>query len=236
MKLREINENPDWTYWVPDSVADWDAPSHWERQRLASMQEHLKPGDLLVDVGTEHAWLTAVYGGFCGYENLVLVEPSPEFWPNIRLTWEHNSFPSPLACFQTFCGATDAGTYDEDPSAWPSCSDGPEVDGMASRYINQHTDIATVTVDAIQRGLGRSVDAITVDVEGAEMLVIQGCEAVLGERCPFVWLSIHPDLMLRDFDTHPKELHQHMHDRGYVGSRLEIDHEEHWLFRPEEKM
>ncbi len=25
MKLREINEQPRWTYWVPDSIADWDA-------------------------------------------------------------------------------------------------------------------------------------------------------------------------------------------------------------------
>ena len=33
MKLREINENPEWTYWVPDSIADWDAPSHWEHER-----------------------------------------------------------------------------------------------------------------------------------------------------------------------------------------------------------
>lgn len=232
MKLREINENPAWTYWVPDSIADWDAPSHWERKRLASMQEHLKPGDLLVDVGTEHGWLTAVYGGFCGYENVVLVEPSPEFWPNIRLTWERNGFPPPLACYQTFCGAADAGDYDV-PNWWPDCAVGPEIGAMAYRYINQHTDIATVTVDTIQLEVIRPINAITIDVEGAEMLVLQGAETVLTDTRPLVWVSIHPDLMLRDFDTHPRELHQFMLDRGYVGSRLEIDHEQHWLFEPE---
>jgi hypothetical protein len=50
MKPRVINENPGWTFVVPDSVADWDGPSHWERERLASMQANLHPGEVLLDI------------------------------------------------------------------------------------------------------------------------------------------------------------------------------------------
>ena len=148
MKLREINEQPRWTYWVPDSIADWDAPSHWERERLASMEEHLKPGMVLYDVGTEHGWLSAVYGGFVGYENMVLIEPSPEFWPNIRKIWECNGFPEPLAAFQGFIGdqADPLGPGVEAESIWPACSVGPECGAMAYRYLG--TDGRLVYLDA----------------------------------------------------------------------------------------
>lgn len=235
MKLREINERPEWTFWVPDSIADWDAPSHWERARLASMQELLKPGYTLVDVGTEHGWLTAVYGGFCGHENVILVEPSPEFWPNIRLIWEHNDFPNPFACYQAFAGDENAGEY-EVPDMWPDCAEGDEIGAMAYRYIGQHADIATVTIDKIALNHDVWIDAITIDIEGAELLALRGAAHVLIEHRPLVWVSIHPDLMERDFGHKRSDVLDLMASLDYTAERLEIDHEEHWLFRPEDSM
>lgn len=227
MKLREINEKPEWTYWVPDSVADWDAPSHWERERLASMQQRLSHGDVLYDVGVEHGWLSAVYGAWCGYENMVLIEPSPEFWPNIKGVWQANGFPGPIACYQAFAGAEVKGEPVND--VWPAASDGVEVGGMAYRYMNQHFDIPTVTIDSIVHEHG--CDALTIDVEGAELLVLQGAEETLEERNLQVWVSIHWDLMERDFGHTPDQLHAYMDSLGYYGKHIHTDHEAHWLFR-----
>jgi FkbM family methyltransferase len=232
MKLREINERPEWTFWVPDSIADWDAPSHWERERLASMRAGIKPGDVLYDVGTEHGWLTAIYGGFGGYENVVLIEPSPEFWPNIKKTWQANGFPGPLGCYQAFAGAEVRGEPVND--VWPACSEGEEVGGMAFRYMNQHLDIPTATIDWIAEDLGRGPDAISIDVEGAELLVLQGASSVLELHRPMVWVSIHEDLMLRDFNSYPHELHGHMAAHEYVGQYIHTDHEAHFCFLPQE--
>lgn len=229
MKLREINENPEWTYWVPDSVADWDAPSHWERERLASMQRWLHPGMVLYDIGTEHGWLTAVYGQWCGYENVVLVEPSPEFWPNIKGVWQSNAFPEPLAAFQAFCGANMNGLPLSE--VWPACSYGPEVGGMAYRYIDKHTDIPTVTVDHIAAVVAPPA-ALTIDVEGAELLVLHGAGMVLSKFRPYVWVSIHDDLMERDFGHKPEMLHEYMDDHAYESQFIHRDHEQHWLFKP----
>ena len=235
MKQREINERPEWTFWLPDSIADWDAPSHWERERLASMQELLHPGDVLVDVGAEHGWLTAVYGSFVGYENCVLVEPSPEFWPNIRGIWERNGFPDPYGCYQAFCGAAVAGDAPH-PMPWPECSIGEQVQGMAYRYLHHghhiSQNIPTVTINRIQDDLARPIDAINVDVEGAEFLVMQGAEKVLRDVRPIVWISIHPDLMARDYAVHPKHVIKLMEDHGYTAERIAVDHEQHWLFLP----
>lgn len=225
MKLREINEKPEWTYWVPDSVADWDAPSHWERERLASMQKHLVEGDVLVDVGVEHGWLSAVYGGFCGYDNMILVEPSPEFWPNIKGVWQFNGFPGPIACYQAFCGEQSVGHPVND--VWPDCAEGVEVGGMAYRYMDKHTDIPTIAIDDLEV----DVDALTIDVEGAELRVLQGAKRTLVDRDLKVWVSIHWDLMERDFGHTPDDVHEFMASVGYEGQHIHTDHEAHWLFR-----
>lgn len=230
MKLREINEKKEWTYWVPDSVADWDAPSHWERERLASMQLGLNPGDVLYDVGVEHGWLSAVYGAWCGYDNMVLIEPSPEFWPNIKGVWQYNGFPGPIGAYVAFCGAEVRGTPVND--VWPACSDGVEVGGMAYRYIDKHLDIPTATIDWIAGDTGRPPDAITIDVEGAELLVLQGAATVLDKFRPTVWVSIHDDLMERDFGHTPEMLQAYMTEHNYKGKFIHRDHEFHWVFRP----
>lgn len=233
MKQAMINYRQDWTFWLPDSVANWDAISHWERERLASMERWLQPGMVLYDIGTEHGWLSAVYGSFCGHGSMVLVEPSPEFWPNIRLTWQHNGFTGPLGCYVAFAGEQLDGEPFSD--VWPAESDGDEIGAMAYRYIGQHSGIPTVTVDwlAAQAPPMAPPDAITVDVEGAELLVMRGAADTLDDhRPPFVWISIHPDLMERDFGHTPDMLHEFMADHGYHGKLLGIDHEEHHLFRP----
>lgn len=231
MKIREINENPEWTYWVADNIADWDAPSHWERERLASMQLHLKQGMVLYDIGVEHGWLSAVYGGFCGYENMVLVEPSPEFWPNIKMTWQMNGFPGPIGCFQAFAGDKMHGKPIND--VWPASSDGEEVVGMAYRYLNQHAEsVSTITIDRIATGTRRPPDAITIDIEGAELLALRGATKTLTKHRPLVWCSLHPDLMERDFGHLESDVHDFMDEHDYHGEHIHTDHEQHWLFTP----
>lgn len=234
MKKRIINERPDWEFWVADNVADWDAPSHWERRRCFSMEEKLKPGMVLLDVGAEHGWLSALYASFVGPENMVLIEPSPEFWPNIRKTWAANGYADPLACWAGFVSNVNKNDSTDFAPGWPLYADldAPECGGMAYRYLFGEHDIPAITIDTLALTLGRPVDAITIDIEGAELLAIHGATDVLTYAKPLVWISIHPDLMERDFGQAKQELLDLMDRRRYDGTLLEIDHEEHWLFLP----
>lgn len=239
MKMRDhINER--YSLIVPDHVADWDAPSDWERVRFASMEEHLQRGMVLYDVGTEHGWISALYGReYVGSENLVLIEPTQSFWPNIRLTWEHNALPIPIACF--------AGLLDDSPpdyappwgvtkGSWPAFAFAEESDAGGYVYIHDHHDrdeVPQCSLDVLAFDLVERVpDAITIDVEGAELLVLKGATRALACK-PLVWVSIHPDLMERDYGTTPAELLEFMERHGYYSEHLGTDHEEHWLFTAE---
>lgn len=255
MKPRVINENPGWTFVVPDSVADWDGPSHWERERLASMQANLHPGEVLFDIGVEHGWLSTVYGSFVGHENMVLVEPSPEMWPDIRKTWAANQFPDPLYAFVGFAGAHNI----DDPKvamrsvkgkrsvkfAWPECArlEGPESGPMAYRIMGKHTEVPVTTVDRIVELTGIIPNALTIDVEGAEWEVLRGAHDTLVTHRPKLWVSVHPDLMEKDFNPRPDGepflieeffawVESHSYKRVYLGT----DHEQHHVFWPIEQL
>ena len=99
---------------------------NWEEGRLLSMHAHLKPGDVLYDVGAEHGDLSALYAtwvqgtkegwlpGAAGpeYQNeqcggVVLVEGSDKFWPVIKATFEANGL-TPAGCYAGFASDHDS--------------------------------------------------------------------------------------------------------------------------------
>jgi FkbM family methyltransferase len=221
--------------WVPDSVAEWDAvaeDSPWEKERMGSILTTMQPGDVLYDIGAEHGWMSAIYGQRVGGENVVLVEPSPEFWPNIFMCWDRNNLGVPLATVEGFAGTS----YEADVyvHGWPASASGPECGAMAYRHPNLHPDVKSTTIDYLAFVTGRPPKGITIDVEGAELRVLQGAASTLLDARPNVWVSVHPDLMRRDFDTSPEQLFTYMLEVGYTFRHLRTDHEQHWYFRPVE--
>lgn len=248
MKPRVINEDPTCEYILPDAIADWDAPSHWERERLASMQQFLQPGWVLYDIGTEHGWLSAVYGAWVGYEHMVLIEPSQEMWVDIHKIWEANGFPDPAYCFAGFISNEGDASFPRSGkgktskliTGWPVFADTslPESGPMAYRNLGAHREtIPTSTVDQMVAGTGIIPQALTIDVEGAEFLVLQGAEQTLRDHRPHVWCSVHPDLMERDFGVERVEvMFEFMDALGYKRDYLGTDHEQHHLFRPLEAL
>lgn len=74
-------------FWLPRPLADWDVFDYWEKERFGSMKKHLKYGEILFDIGTEQGWCNLIYAEFVGAENMVLIEPTYEFWGNIRKTY-----------------------------------------------------------------------------------------------------------------------------------------------------
>lgn len=238
MKQKIVNGR--WNIWTTDVVADWDggtgdysARRGWEFERFQSLQENLKYGDVFFEIGAEHGWMSAVIGReFVGAENMVLFEPSPEFWINIRKTWQYNGLNEPLGCYQGFVGPE---TTVAPKPGWPDAAkpNAKEHPSMAYRMLGAHTDvIAQVSIDDYVALTGHVPDAINIDVEGAEGKVLAGAVDTLRNHRPLVWVSIHPDMMIRDHDTNKEEFLQFMSDWGYRGEYLATDHEEHWLFRP----
>lgn len=238
MKLGRINGR--WDMILPDQIADWDAITGcwedrqgWEFCRFESFDRHLERGMTLYDVGAEHGWISAVLAReYVGPENMVLFEPSSEFWANIRLTWEANGLALPLVTCEAFVADAASGVPVVTSRGWPeSAASDIECPAMAYRALGTHLDVPATTIDDVVASGIAPPDAINIDVEGAEWLVLRGAEQTLLTHRPLVWVSVHPDLM-EGFGHTPEDLYAWMFEVGYGRQYLGTDHEQHHLFAP----
>ena len=213
---------------LPWFLAEWDVWDYWEKERIHSMRDHLTTDDVLVDVGAEAGWMSLVFAEMVGPGNMILVEPTAEYWPNIRQTWIRRFDVAPLATYWGLLGPDTAGGPVVNHMSWPAQADGELSPARAYRYLHDNASGATpvLTLDYF----GDVPTAITMDVEGAELEVLRGATRLLERVHPKLWISVHPDLMGRDYNTIPAELVAFLNRYGYTGTHLATDHEEHWMF------
>jgi len=79
----------------------------------------------------------------------------------------------------------------------------------------------------VNDGIGGRAMLIKCDVEGAELLVLSGAEALLGRGHPSLLISVHPPA-LPSYGHSKNQLEMYLQKIGYNILCLAIDHEEHW--------
>lgn len=231
--MREIVLNGRWPMVLPEHrAAQW--AKGWERKRLDSIHDHLGPGHVIYDIGAEEGDMSALYSSW-GAE-VVLFEPNPRVWPNIRAIFEANDLRVPLGCFVGFAGdeprdgsLTGTGRSHHE---WPGVAYGDVIGDHGFCVIPQRPDIPTWRIDDVADGHVPEPDVITIDVEGAELRVLEGARHVLDVVSPVVYVSVHEAFMRDEFGDDPADIYRLMADLGYMGFHLATDHERHECWWP----
>lgn len=225
--MREVVLNGRWPLTVPDARAARTVthPDH-EEARLVSMHDRLD-GGYIIDCGAEQgdfAALFATWGCTVG-----LIEPLVEVWPTIRATWDANTTQPPVFSFPGFVSDRVLRPEVLHREGWPDCAFADTAPAEFPR-LSERPDWPCVTIDYLTELFG-APDAITIDVEGAELGVLVGAAATLRHRRPLVWVSVHPELMAR-YGTHETDVQDFMREVGYEATHLADDHERHYFFEP----
>lgn len=229
------DDEAEWLYelWLNEPLASWDVFSIWEIERVLSMRKHLKKGNILFDIGTEQGWCDLVYAQIVGPENMVLVEPTPEFWPNIKALWGKNFNMSPRACYPGFFSdkTSEKAVSRISATSFPHPeSDGDLIDRNSYKNLFDESHLAVVEqikLDDFVKITGVVPDALTIDVEAAELFVLKGAKKTLKENNLQIFVSEHPDMALRDYEIKPGEVTTFMKSLGYERELLAVDHETH---------
>jgi FkbM family methyltransferase len=222
-----------WKLWLPDFRVEFHAArKDWERGRLESAHERLKPGMRVWDIGAEHGDFTALYRLWGA--DVVPIEPSAPYWPCIRQTYEANALEAipPSAWFNGFAAdVTRRGPDDCGTGTWPECSNGEVVADYCFRHLAQDSETPRIKLDDLAELTGPP-DALMIDVEGAEHAVLSGARHVLAAGDVLVWVSVHEPTMLDWYGRTLENLHALMASVDYSGTLLPEhgEAETFWLY------
>ena len=211
---------------------DWYQPNGWEKARLKSMHENIGKGDVVYYVGAEEGEMPALCQMW-GAE-VVLFEPNPKVWSHFPLLWSANNLKMPLASIPGFASDKDNSLERIYYSEWP-----PEVNDIIEaahgfkelQYEADNYGQTKIDTLVYEKGM-KPPTAISLDVEGSEGRVLAGAEKVMKEFRPKIWLSGHPEFMIRYFHEDLHHLRQFIKDIGYKETLLDYQHEVHFYYEP----
>lgn len=231
---------PTWSRLPGDTRAsDENYRTMYEPERCGSMEKHLKKGDVLFDIGVADGWISAIYAQFVGADNICMFEPTWQVWANIKAIWDANSLPTPRSTFYGFVSDTtrlvpptpmDNLQYEK---GWPIAAyQSGLLEEMTFRsLLSTGNSIPQTTLDDFVTQTGIVPRGISIDVEGAEFLVLKGAIHTLRKHHPFIWLSLH-DLngaLTYDYHSSKEEVFAFLEDCGYKMTWLEDYGDSHWL-------
>ncbi len=236
--------NDRWTLLLPEHRHARPEWPWWEATRLAAMYHFIGYGDVVYDIGAEEGDFPALFAKWGA--KVVLVEPNPKVWPNIKAIFEANELkPYYVGGFIGF--ASDVTRDSSDPDGvkledalikkmWPVCAYGEVIGDHGFRHLAQETDTTPqMRIDEMVRRFGVPPTHITMDIEGSELVALHGAIETMREHRPYVWVSVHKDPLMDFYCSDPQQVYDLMESLDYKRIFLTYDHESHELFVPSEK-
>jgi len=179
----------------------WVAPQLFgvqptEPHVLKWIEEWLRPGDTFYDVGAHYGWMSLLACRRVGARGKVFAfEPSPPLVEFLSFNKRANGFsqlqiiPKALAAI----AEREAPFYVKDGGDSFLNSLVPRLNQSLSNPPNiSSIPVETTTLDAVAEETESIPTAIKIDVEGAELLVLQGGKRLLKLHRPILMVAIHP--------------------------------------------
>jgi FkbM family methyltransferase len=210
---------------------EWYTEKGWEKERMKMMRGMIDKGDVVLYIGNEEGDLSGIIASWGA--KMILVEPNPKVWPNTKAIWEANNLPMPEFTFVGFASSKDNyGTNDYSIQSFPECANSEIISDHGFMELRNH-NAPEITIDMIVLGhYWGEIKHISIDVEGSEWEVLKGAEDTLRGYKPILWVSIHPEFMITQYNQYSADLRNWIKDRGYKETLLAYDHECHFMYTP----
>lgn len=173
-----------------------------EFETIAWLREVVRPGATVIDVGANVGQMTLEMAALVGPQGRVIsIEPSPGNLEYLRQHVDENGFHDRVVIVDAACSNEDGGEV----TFFVASEDGVSSVGSGHNIIGagpilKHADginvreqrVPRVSIDGLCRRLGIAPSVIKIDVEGAELLVLEGALNTLGQQRPQVRVGFHP--------------------------------------------
>lgn len=185
----------------------------YEPNETSFLKSVFREGDVFFDVGANLGWYSLVLGRSCPGAKVYAFEPIPStievLKKNIQLNRLDNIEAIGLGMFNEEKDLNFL--FAEDVSGATSLKLTGQARGQAPV---QEIMCKTTTLDAFCSSNGVQPTLIKVDVEGAELMVVQGGKDCLAST-PIILMELLRKWS-REFDYHPNDVFQHLEQYGYT--------------------
>jgi FkbM family methyltransferase len=198
----------------------------WQPEVWHALEPSLHEGSVFLDVGAHIGYFTMKAAPKVGAAGHVLAfEPNPEtlklLYDNVAASGAHNVIVEPVACTDKEETLTFYAAAVQNTGASSLSKRNAEMENALppKSYMVQGRPI-----DAVVRQLNLAhVDAIKIDVEGAEVLVLRGTVETLRRFHPRLVIEEMAD-RLASFQTSMEDLSSLLHSAGYNHTRRLLPH------------
>ena len=223
-KVYVAGQQPIYVEWSRSAV-DFNT---WEYGFTSSFIKKIHKGSIVFDIGASLGEWSVLAASLSGYENIYIFEPNPQSWKHIEKIFLLNKIKFPGGIFNGFAANND--NYAENISLnikqWPKRIEGD----VFFENLYETKNLQCIKVDTYCNLINTYPDIIKIDVEGAEGEVIRGCENVLKNNKPIIFLSLHPNL-IKKYNDSVNNIFSFLEQLGYKNKLLaDESHEQHWLF------
>jgi FkbM family methyltransferase len=205
---------PGGLFWLHPSFLTHE---NYETLVQAQIKNHLKPGDVFIDVGANVGFHTLLGARLVGNKGRVLAfEPSKE---NVKLLAYHRRVNNlnQIAIYSDALGdeikdSVDFVLVDGGRHSSNSLTFKHDV-AYISEEQKQITQVSMTTIDYVCQHENVVPKLIKIDVEGAELFVLRGGKEVLTKHRPIIILGLHPFWM--PVEHTPEKLNDFLCECGY---------------------
>ena len=172
----------------------------------------LQPDDVTFDIGANIGWYTTLFGVRCPHGHSHAFEPEPGVFAELSTNCALNGLGSTVTLnnlgVSDRAGTTTIYRFAELPHGHSSLAP-----GLGTSPEGTACQVTTLDQYRAERGIER-IDLIKVDVEGAELLVLNGADGVLSLAPPPMWvLEVNFDTSAA-FGYTPPDLFRFLATRG----------------------
>jgi len=199
----------------------------WDPGITSYLCAQLKPGCVFMDIGANVGYFSLLAGSLVGPTGKVIaVEPNHD----VAVQLKQNAAKSEVTniALEEVCCSESAGQRTFFLSE--AMNSGKSSLSQANAEGSRSLEIACTTVDLLVDGYNlQRVDAVKVDVEGAEMEVLRGMRSTLAQFRPALLIELLPPLLAR-FSATAEDVIEFLAQQGY--SMTSSDKNDNYIFRP----
>lgn len=204
---------------------------YWEEDTTTVVRRHLHRGMTYLEIGTNVGYYSVLAASLVGTTGRVL-----GFEANPRMAHLANRSLY-LNGFADYAHVTHAAVSDREgtvtlhtsrdllggSSIIPGVVEKNAILATSSSEMRQEITVPCTTIDCATVDLGRDIDFIKIDIEGAEPLAIRGMTRLLGQKKPLkIILEFFPD-MIRTAGADPMALLESLRGYGFAISVIQPD-------------